>query len=848
MSGSRFSDELQTREKLEFLLSVTALFGNANDARSAVTALLDLIVPRYADAAALDLFHDDGSFEEVFVAGDEGRKAALLGLREIYRNSGPIANSSWATARDGIPVLAPVVTPAMEETDSISPEHLELKRRTHTRSGARIPMVADGKVVGVLTLVRGEDAKSYDRADLPFYLEIAARAAEVIVRARAQRDLIASEQRYRVLAETLPHAVAITRVDGSVSYLNQQWSAFTGLPTEVGLEGGWAKVIHPDDLQRLASEWSESVRTGQPYTTQYRMRRHDGVYRWMLNRAIPVRDEEGRVLSFIGTATDIDERKRSEDALALIAEATSVLASTLDSRRTLQRLADVAVHHIADWCTVHVYDDRKHLQLAALAHQDPASVVFARELSRRYPVRSGDATATVAETGDALLLKEVTPEMIEAGAQDAEHRRMIEVLALRSAIVVPLGYEKERFGAMTLVVGKGRRPFEEGDLEIAKLLAQRASVAIANARLYERQEHVARTLQASFLPASLPYSPDVSFSAIYASGAAEAEIGGDWYDAFELRDGTLCLSIGDVGGRGLAAAIPMGKLRQAFRVLSAVEREPARLLRIADAAVRREHPEVYVTAFVAVYDPRTRMLRYANAGHPPPLIRSVDAFVRRLDEPSLPLGLEAFDALSTKEEKLENGELLVCFTDGLIEAGKDIAAGVSGVIAALHDPALGIVSYPAELVSRLALPQGAHDDVAILTLRVSGGPTWSFDANDAGASHGARDDFVARFCALGASREAAGTAEVVFGELVGNAARYTPGPIDVGLGRDNDGPVLDVIDRGPGFAWRGELPADPLSESGRGLFLITTLARTLEVRRLDGFGTHVRVGLRTGQR
>ena len=848
MSGSRFTDERQTREKLEFLLSVTALFGNANDARSAVTALLDLIVPRYADAAALDLFDDDGTFEEVFVAGDEERKAALLGLREIYRNFGPIANSSWGTARDGVAVIAPVVTPEMEEQDSVSPEHLDLKRRTRTRSGARIPMVADGKVVGVLTLVRGDGAEPYDRADLPFYLEIAARAAEIIVRARAQRELIASEQRYRVLAETLPHAVSITRLDGTVTYLNQQWSSFTGISVEAGLEGGWARVIHPEDLARLAEEWREAVGTGEPYTTQYRMRRHDGVYRWMLNRAIPVRDSQGRILSFIGTATDIDERKRSEDGLALIAEATSVLASTLDSRETLQRLADVAVRQIADWCTVHVYDDQRQLQLAALAHLDPSSVVFARELSRRYPVQPGDATSRVAESGNALLVKEVSPEMIEAGARDAEHREMLDALALRSAIIVPLGIDDERFGAMALVTGQHRRRFDEGDLEIAKLLAQRASVAIANARLYERQEHVARTLQASFLPAALPHSADVSFSAIYASGAAEAEIGGDWYDAFELRDGTLCLSIGDVGGRGLAAAIPMGKLRQAFRVLSAVEREPARLLRIADAAVRREHPEVYVTAFVAVYDPRSRILRYANAGHPPPLIRSTDGSVRRLGEPNLPLGLEEFAALATVDDRLEKGDLLVCYTDGLIEAGKDIEAGIAGMVAALRDPALGIVSYPAELVSALALPEGAHDDVAILTLRASGGATWSFDANDVAASHAARDDFVTRFRSLGAGREAASTAEVVFGELVGNAARYTPGPIDVGLGGESESPVLDVVDRGPGFVWRGELPEDPLSESGRGLFLITTLARTLEVRRLDGFGTHVRVGLPTGGR
>ena len=372
-------------------------------------------------------------------------------------------------------------------------------------------------------------------------------------------------------------------------------------------------------------------------------------------------------------------------------------------------------------------------------------------------------------------------------------------------------------------------------------------MAITNARLYERQERVARTLQGSFLPASLPRTEHVSFSAVYASGAAEAEIGGDWYDAFELSDGTLCFSIGDVGGRGLSAAIPMGKLRQAFRVLSAVERDPAQLLRIADTAVRREHPDVYVTAFVAVYDPIARRLSYANAGHPPPLVRSIDASVRSLGEAGLPLGLESFAPVKTEREQLAEGDLLVCFTDGLIEARKDIAAGMSDVMRALADPAVGIATDAAGLVGALALPEGAHDDVAILTLRVAEASTWSFDANSITAAQAARDAFVARLQRVGAVAEETNAAEIVFGELVGNAARYTPGAVDVGLSCGVGNAILDFLDRGPGFTWHGRLPADPLSETGRGLFLITTLSRTVEVRFIERFGTHIRVGLTLGE-
>src|SRR6202011_3725109 len=129
-------------------------------------------------------------------------------------------------------------------------------------------------------------------------------------------------------------------------------------------------------------------------------------------------------------------------------------------------------------------------------------------------------------------------------------------------------------------------------------LAARAAVAIENAQLYAREHRVAMTLQRAMLPAVLPEVPGLTFDAVYFPGATEAEIGGDWYDAIALADGRVVVSIGDVTGRGLTAAVIMGRMRQAIETLATYESDPVRLLDAADSVLRRSHPDAIVTALV----------------------------------------------------------------------------------------------------------------------------------------------------------------------------------------------------------------------------------------------------------
>ncbi len=660
---------------------------------------------------------------------------------------------------------------------------------------------------------------------------------------RSMRDeLVASEARARSLADALPQLVGVTSPDGMLLSVNQTYTAYTGLTIDQARATGWTAALHPDDVDALVRDWSAAVGKAEPFETQYRLRRHDGVYRWFLNRAIPVRDASGAIAVWIGTATDIDERKRAEDALHVMLEVGSLFARTLDTSTALRQLADVAVAHLADWCGVYVYDAERRLRPLAIAHADPSRARFVREYLRRYPIRPDDGIAVVAATGVPERINGITLAMYDA-IPDPEQRELARSLRVHGIMNVPLAIDGEgSFGAISLALSESERSFGEEDQQLAMLIAQRAAIALSNARLYERQQEVARTLQASFLPADLPHSEDAAFDAVYVPGTRDLTVGGDWYDAFAYDTSTLGFSVGDVAGHGLDAAVAMGKMRQTFRALADVERDPARLLTVADSVLRREHSDVFVTAFVAVYEPASGVLRYAGAGHPAPFVRAAGGGLRRLSSDGLPLGLGGFDAHRTRAAALGRGELLVAFTDGLIEATHDIDEGERRVAAALAHPALGVCRAPAALLRALVVPAVPGDDVAILALRVGPGADWSFDAGDGAAAQAARNAFVARLAAAGVGEDARLGCEIVFGEMVGNVARYTPGPLDVGLRRDGRRLVLAALDRGPSFRWQPVRPADD-SENGRGLFLIQALTRAVRVDHLAGFGNYLEAEL-----
>jgi PAS domain S-box-containing protein len=633
----------------------------------------------------------------------------------------------------------------------------------------------------------------------------------------------------RGIIETAPQMIWVCRPDGFIEFWNKRLRDYTGMTPNP--EGGidWSPVIHPDDLERVTARYMESLRDETHFDLQYRLRRHDGVYRWFLARAEPARDSDGKVIRWIGTATDIDDQKREEDARTLLLDATGILAERRELENALADVCALVVGSFSQTCSLYRRTPRDEIVCSVIHARDSAKAATIREMLRMYPIRSGDPIARVLEKNQPMLFPRIDVPVRELVVQDPRHRAMLETIDARSGLIVPLSAHGEAIGALQFARFAGDPPFDERDLATARILANRLAGAIDEAMTREGERRLAETFQSSALPRRLPDLPGIEVRAIYQAAEVGINVGGDWYDAFELSPWRLVVSIGDVAGKGADAAATMSLIRHGIRFAAHRGQDPADILGVVDNALRAESADLTATAFVAIVDIRESRVRYATAGHPPAALRLPNGRVRMLDvEAAPPLGAWP-EGLRPRVEAspLVYGSLLVLYTDGLTEVDRDPIGGERRLIGALHDEAVFASTNPARYV-RDAIIEGrtVRDDVAVITLAYGRRRGWTFEASDALRAQPARASFE-RWLAEEAEGDLYGSV-LVFGELVGNVVRHAPGPIEMRAEWRDDELVLHVFDAGPGFQLRRTVP-DTSSEGGRGLFIVSTLANDVTV-------------------
>ncbi len=387
------------------------------------------------------------------------------------------------------------------------------------------------------------------------------------------------------------------------------------------------------------------------------------------------------------------------------------------------------------------------------------------------------------------------------------------------------------------------------------LRARRLSLRLRRmSALYEAERRITERFQEAALPRLLPRIPGLALDAYYHAGRDEARIGGDWYDALRLPDGRVVITVGDVSGSGLDAAVTMASVRQVLRGVAQVHPDPGLMLDAADRTLQADDPDRIVTAFVAVLDPATSDLTYASAGHPRPLLRRRDGDWTELSAAGMPLGVPSKGERVTETVAMPPDAVLVLYTDGLTEATHDVTAGEERLRAALRDP--GVLAAPnlARAIHDAVLTEGASDDVAIFTVRrdpdedACAVERWTFDSSDAETARATRHAVLRRLAEHGLSADALGAAEIAFAELIGNVVRYAPGAAEVALDCSAAAPVLHVLDRGRGFRHLPKLPDDVLSERGRGLYIVSALADDFTVARRPHGGSHARAVLSLSQR
>jgi PAS domain S-box-containing protein len=303
-----------------------------------------------------------------------------------------------------------------------------------------------------------------------------------------------SEERYRALADAMPQIVWTSNTAGETTYFNEQWFAYTGMPRDQSGPTVWTQYTHPDDLPRVVAHRETTLPTGETFEVEYRLRAADGSYRWHLGRAVPIRRDHGGIAFWVGTATDIDDRKRIEEQAALIVAAGDQLSGTLDYRESLRRVAELVAGEVADWCSIHIVETDGTIAEVALAHRDPTQLTFARELQERYPPDPDSPTGApaVIRRGEPELVPEIPPELLREAARDELHYDLIEQLGLSSYMCVPVRGREAVLGAITFVSSTPGRRFGADDLTLAEELGRRAAMAIENARLYRQTEERAQ--------------------------------------------------------------------------------------------------------------------------------------------------------------------------------------------------------------------------------------------------------------------------------------------------------------------------------------------------------------------
>jgi PAS domain S-box-containing protein len=533
-----------------------------------------------------------------------------------------------------------------------------------------------------------------------------------------------SERRYRLITEAMPQFVWLDAPDGSGLYANERWLEYTGLTAEQNQGFGWESVVHPDDLRRLESRRNETLRTGEIFEGECRYRGSDGKYRWFLFRSIPVRDDDGRITSWLGTATDIDKQKRAEAQHAFFARASDLLASTLDVEGTLERMVRLAIPSLGTWCQVDLLDLDGHLRVATIAHAEPTKELRLRELvgQRIYDKESSFGPPAVARTCKPQMLQRIDEDAVRAVIPEEFHRAIYRGAGYAAGVMVPLRIRGRVLGVLGIASDDPTRLYTDFDVSTALELARRGAGALENAQSFEREHRVATTLQRALLPPSLPAGETVRFYAAYAPAAwAQGEaIGGDWYDAFPLDERRIAISMGDVAGHGIDAAVAMGSVRQAVRAAAICGGSPREVLSRANIMLGLEQRAVMTTALFGIYDTQSRELKIANAGHPSPLHVDANGSAIAICTAGPPLG-SAFDAADLPEQSfaLDAGDVVIFYTDGLIEYDRDLIRGAQRLEDAARDRRFLLRAEPAQAIIDAVLDGPQRDDVAVLIMATS---------------------------------------------------------------------------------------------------------------------------------
>lgn len=539
------------------------------------------------------------------------------------------------------------------------------------------------------------------------------------------------------------------------------------------------------------------------------------------------------------------------DQLWFLNEATTQIGASMDTAATAESFAGALVPRLADFASVHVLDAlfvdgapappaprataASPLRRVAVAHDEsPAfwrDIVPEGAVHLMYPAGPGYQAMATAEPVCLDRIDDLHAVAMSRTHHTGDPRPLLED---RAYLAVPLLVRGRVLGCVTLTRRPNRPTFDDVDVLTVCQLAAQAALGIDNARLYRVQQAAVANVESGALSGAAPSAGGVELAHRHVPGNPSVEVGGDWIDTIALPGSRTAIVIGDVLGHGARSAAVMSHLRTAVQTLAALDLPPDQILRQLDNLAHRLGEDHLATCLYAVYDPIARCCVLASAGHVPPLLVRGDGRVERVEVPSgAPIGVGGV-AFDTVEVTIRDGDTLVLYTDGLVEErGHDLDERIRALgerLRALDVPALSPDAV-CDAVIATAARETSEDDVAVVAARLGGIPAqnvanWLLAAQPVTVTRARR---LVEQTLAGWGLSALGeVAQLLATELITNAIRYATRPIELRLLRTgtllcevrDDDHYLPVLREAGG-----------LDENGRGLFLVSRLARNWGVSR-----------------
>jgi GAF domain-containing protein len=655
----------------------------------------EAVVPAFADLCMIDAIRDrDVRRIAAKASGDEAAR-----IEDHIRNRTPSTPDWLRDPSSGS--MAPHFVPRMPDRVlremANDPEDLAFLRWLRANSYVVAPLVSRGRSLGTLTVVRRGRSAPLAGDEVDFVAALASRVGIALDNAGLFSDLRSIERRMDSVMENVSEAVMVHDGSGKLVYANPAASVLRDPRLQVHDEDG--RPLDPSELPR-----SRSLRGEEPSHMVFRLHdRESGEESWRLEKSTSIRGPAGEVLYAVTTVQDITALKQAEFDQRLLADTAEALASATDYVSALQALARAVVPQLADWCSVNVPTPDGGFEQLAVSDDDRKMLELNRRLREGLQARSGRWVAM------ADVLRTTNPVTAELPPAPAPGWVLLKPIRAGGGAI----------GILCLVKRPGRRAFTPHEIGLARAVADRAGVAILNAKLATERAEIAETLQRELLPPLLPEVAGWTLAAMYRPAGEQNRAGGDFYDVFEGEDGWVVV-VGDVEGHGAEAAALTAMVRYTIRTAATLGGGLLAALDILSAELHnRERPLRCSVACVTFgTGPEATVVA---AGHPLPLLVSEEG-IREVGLPGSLLGALEEPDWSPVRFTVSRGEKLVIYTDGIVEARRSKERFGRERLRSLLDR----VADPAEIVRRVGtaiddFAETIQDDAAFVVMRRESG-------------------------------------------------------------------------------------------------------------------------------